>query len=525
LEKKDAKRGAPPASGGGATAGAPAARAAATGKADTRAAEPAARAAARAAAPPRRPAQEGPSDSIEDERDWAKEALPSPPPRAEEEDDDDEAAAEGWEDAEETLSADSAGPSAAHDRGLFASRALPARRCVGQFHGERIDAAEFERRRAARQPCLLRFSGPDGEDVFLDGGGRGRLARMNAGAGAAANVEFVRDGVRLRAVTRRPIRAGEELLADFELVGARARGAAGSATPERAPPPPPPPGGRSGGGREPVLRDAAGAPVFSAEQKAAAVAAAARARAAVQQQQRKAAEAAAPPPEPAPAARAPKPKPARAPAEEAAAERRRRAAADAVAEEEAAARTAAEAAARMPPPAPRAPPQPRAPAAAPYSAPPARAPPPPPPPPRSAPPPPRREAPESAPRPAAAARRSWVRDFGTNTEESMFDRTPGRARGRGAPQALLDAVASVVEAFIEPMQRCTGEMEGEMRRLHEDLQGAAGAATTGGGRKRPRAFSAAGGARVLEFAARELAWDEDEEGEGEEAAAKQRRAG
>lgn len=116
------------------------------------------------------------------------------------------------------------GKSPVDGTGLFAAHALPARHALGEFVGVRLTAGEFSRRKAAGGAhCLVRFTDLDGQEVFLDGEGRSDRAFVNsvAGTGCEANVEFVCNGVSLEAITLRAVAAGEELLADYELAGAR----------------------------------------------------------------------------------------------------------------------------------------------------------------------------------------------------------------------------------------------------------------------------------------------------------------
>ena len=122
--------------------------------------------------------------------------------------------------------------SSLHGTGLFAARALPIRHSLGAFDGARLTSAEFTQRKAAGGRCLLRYTDLDGKEVLLDGEGRSDRAFVNsvAGTGCEANVEFVCNGECLQVYTLRAVAEGEELLADYELVRARAR--------RTAPPPP-----------------------------------------------------------------------------------------------------------------------------------------------------------------------------------------------------------------------------------------------------------------------------------------------
>ena len=113
------------------------------------------------------------------------------------------------------------GPSSVHGTGLFAARDLPARHLLGHFVGEALTQSEYARRRAAGGAhCLVQFTNLDGEGVRLDGTGCSDLALVNSVSGTAelANVEFVCDGVALEAITLVSVKAGAELLANYELV-------------------------------------------------------------------------------------------------------------------------------------------------------------------------------------------------------------------------------------------------------------------------------------------------------------------
>jgi hypothetical protein len=128
------------------------------------------------------------------------------------------------------------GPSAVHGRGLFAARNLPARHSLGELVGEKLTAAEFQRRQRAGGICLVRFTALDGEEVFLDGAGRCMVAHVNSvqGLGVPANVEFVSDGARMEVVTLVSVPQGTELLADYAVARAGEQHAS-----QRWPAPPP----------------------------------------------------------------------------------------------------------------------------------------------------------------------------------------------------------------------------------------------------------------------------------------------
>ena len=123
-----------------------------------------------------------------------------------------------------------------HGTGLFAARALPARHALGVFDGARLTAAQFAQRKAAGGRCLLRYTELDGKEVLLDGEGRSNRAFVNsvAGTGCEANVEFVCNGECLQVYTLRAVAEGEELLAEYEVAGAR-----GAARRRQMVPPPP----------------------------------------------------------------------------------------------------------------------------------------------------------------------------------------------------------------------------------------------------------------------------------------------
>ena len=138
------------------------------------------------------------------------------------------------------------GPSAVHGRGLFAERDLPARHSLGELIGEKLTAAEFQRRQRAGGICLVRFTALDGEEVFLDGAGRCTVAHVNSvqGLEVPANVEFVSDGARVEVVTLVFVPQGTELLADYAVARTGERHTSKG---ESVPPPARPPGA-------PVLR-------------------------------------------------------------------------------------------------------------------------------------------------------------------------------------------------------------------------------------------------------------------------------
>jgi len=128
-----------------------------------------------------------------------------------------------------------------HGRGLFAARNLPARHSLGELVGEKLTAAEFQRRQRAGGICLVRFTALDGEEVFLDGAGRCTVAHVNSiqGLEVPASVEFVSVGARVEVVTLVSVPRGTELLADYAVTRAGERHASQG---RPVPPPARPPG-------------------------------------------------------------------------------------------------------------------------------------------------------------------------------------------------------------------------------------------------------------------------------------------
>lgn len=105
-------------------------------------------------------------------------------------------------------------PSSIHRWGVFAGEAIPARRCVIEYTGERIGIAEA-RRRSLRAHLYLFWVAAD---LAVDGAVGGSGAEyINHGCDPNLVARVFRKRIFL--VSRRPIVAGEELLFDYQITG------------------------------------------------------------------------------------------------------------------------------------------------------------------------------------------------------------------------------------------------------------------------------------------------------------------
>lgn len=106
------------------------------------------------------------------------------------------------------------GRSSIHRWGIFAAEAIPARRRVIEYTGERITRDEAYRRRLRQHLYLFRC----GQNRFIDGAiGGGGAEYINHCCEPNLRAH-VRKG-RIFYVTLRPIRPGEELLLDYQVGG------------------------------------------------------------------------------------------------------------------------------------------------------------------------------------------------------------------------------------------------------------------------------------------------------------------
>ena len=106
------------------------------------------------------------------------------------------------------------GESRIHRWGVYADEAIPARRRVIEYTGERIDLRESFRRRLRPQLYLFRCSARR----LIDGGiGGSGAERINHGCEPNLVARF--DHRRVFLLSLRPIAAGEELLLDYHVRG------------------------------------------------------------------------------------------------------------------------------------------------------------------------------------------------------------------------------------------------------------------------------------------------------------------
>jgi SET domain-containing protein len=102
-------------------------------------------------------------------------------------------------------------PSPIHGQGLFARRALPARRKIGELTGELIRLREA-RRRAKQRACIQIVEFDDGWALDAATGGN---AFRHVNHSCRPNTFMRRIGHRLEFYALRPIRAGEELTCNY----------------------------------------------------------------------------------------------------------------------------------------------------------------------------------------------------------------------------------------------------------------------------------------------------------------------
>jgi SET domain-containing protein len=106
------------------------------------------------------------------------------------------------------------GRSPIHRWGIFAAEAIPARRRVIEYTGERITRTEGYRRRLRHHLYLFRCS----QNRVIDGAPGGSGAEFINHSFEPNLRAQVRKG-RIFYVTLRPIRPGEELLIDYQVTG------------------------------------------------------------------------------------------------------------------------------------------------------------------------------------------------------------------------------------------------------------------------------------------------------------------